>query len=267
MVCIVCFGEECEFSFICHCKHEASCYSCLKVYLAMNVHKIFQNISFHCTFCYETVSTAEIDDDGILAIKEIKLSAFGIKQNDFPTHTGVVVSEMAIQRIVEYAIDQYAFDLLKGIALSQPRVIDHQELFNAFEYFGGLRNMIQRSRLALQNETNIENMKVAEISMIESSIIIITNEINALDALWPATTPPVTDEEENDDVEEDEDQEEEEEKKKEDEVPITPYRWRRVHRMCEDGEIIEPVPLTRKRKRESDEYDEYGTGTNLYYHY
>lgn len=183
MVCIVCFGEECEFSYKCSFQHEATCQSCLKVFLSMNVHKIFQSIGFRCTFCYENVSVAATDADGFMAIDRIRLDDFGIKQNEFPTHTGLIVSELDIQRRIKYAVDHYAFDILKGIALSRPRTVDERELFNAMEYFHGLRSMIRRIRSSIRRPFTTENMKQSQIAMIESSIIIVTNELNALDAL------------------------------------------------------------------------------------
>ena len=181
MVCIVCFGEECQFAFMCNFHHDATCTECLKVFLKMNVHHIFQNNPFQCTFCYQPVSTIETDEDGILSLKTIRLRNFGLNQKQ------ILLPLKEIQRHINYAVDHYAFDILKGIALMSSRVINESELFNAFEFFQGLREMIRRIRFSLRRPFTVENMKRAEISMIESSIIIITNELNALDALYPVS--------------------------------------------------------------------------------
>ena len=186
MVCIVCHGEECEFSFKCQLKHEATCFGCLKVYLAMNVHKIFQTVHFHCPYCYENVSQVKTDREGILVVKSLCIDDFGIKQNDFPTHTKIVVPKSEIRKRIHNAIAQYAFDIIKGIALSHPRVISETELFNTFEFFCGLRNMLSSVQRYLRTPFFIEQLKPSDKSMIETSIIIITNELNAFDATWGA---------------------------------------------------------------------------------
>jgi hypothetical protein len=109
--------------------------------------------------------------------------------------------------------------------------IEETEIFNAYEYFGGLRGMIDLAKRGLHNEMIMKGVGNTEKSLIETAIIMIQNEMMKLNALFDGQPQqqqqqPQPQQEEEDEAKEEEEakeedeakQEEDEEAKEEDEV-------------------------------------------------
>jgi hypothetical protein len=84
---------------------------------------------------------------------------------------------MEIKRAIKYAQYHYAFELIQNLAFFVNRLGATAELMNAFDYYGGMGNMIKVIRTGLNIETVMKDVSETTKALIVSAVIVITNEL------------------------------------------------------------------------------------------
>jgi hypothetical protein len=141
----------------------------------MTMAKRFKNISCKCIFCYERVAD---NCNFVLARGAITLDDFGVQ----PVVVSPTTTKIAADAL-HFANCHYAFDLLMGISFLRLQNIEETELFNAYEYFGGLRGMVDLAKENLHNQDVMKEVGLSDKSLIETAIIMVQNEIKKVDEL------------------------------------------------------------------------------------
>ena len=176
MPCINCLSEDCNFVFKCQMKCDTCCNECLPTFLTMTMAKRFKNQRCKCIFCFEKIAD---NCKFVLSNGSLTLDDFGI-QPILPSSNSTILSTQALH----FANCHYAFDLLMGISFPRVQFIEETELFNAYEYFGGLCGMIDLAKGNINNEMVMKDVGTTDKALIQTAIIMVQNEIKKMEAIF-----------------------------------------------------------------------------------
>jgi hypothetical protein len=141
----------------------------------------------HCVYCFESITVPWSNDKNLATLDD-----FGLALKVPET-----VSKQQISNAIDFANCHYAFDLIIQIAaFSGRRRLSETEMFNAFEYFGGLQAMTDFVALSVIDTTIMKNVKEGDKSIILSAIIRVSDEIRRLQSFYEVVVPTSSTEQE-----------------------------------------------------------------------